>query len=151
MKNRLFLFFLALLLITAAAAAGEDLTMNTAQTEYRIPSRLGTLYGVLQLPAGEGPVPLIILSHGFGGNHLNNMDYAAYFTAHGFAAFSLDFCGGGPDSRSGGTMTQMSVLTEADDLSAVVDRFTGDPRFSRVFLWGASQGGFVSSCVAARR
>ena len=43
------------------------------------------------------------------------------------------------------------MLTEAQDLNAVIDHFLQDPRFSSVCLWGESQGGFVSSYVAASR
>lgn len=137
---------LALLSITMTSYA-EDETMS----ELYIPASLGQLYGELRLPGGEGPVPLVILSHGFGGNHAGNADYADYFVSQGFATFNLDFCGGGFGSKSDGTMLEMSVLTEAKDLNAVVDHSLADDRFDRVFLWGASQGGFVSSYVAAGR
>ena len=112
---------------------------------------MGKIYGELRLPEGSGPLPLVILSHGFGGNHAGHQDYADYFNSRGLATYSFDFCGGGVDSRSDGTMLEMSVLTEAKDLCAIVDHFRGDERFDRIFLWGASQGGFVSACVAARR
>ena len=59
--------------------------------------------------------------------------------------------GGGFGSKSDGTMLEMSVLTEAEDLNAIITHFQTDDRFSCIFLWGASQGGFVSSYVAARR
>jgi len=119
--------------------------------EIMIPGSMGDIYGILQLPKAEGPVPLVILSHGFGGTHDGNQDYADYFLDKGFAAYSFDFCGGGSGSKSAGTMLEMSVLTEARDLIAIIDHFRTDDRFDRIFLWGASQGGFVSSWVAARR
>ncbi len=65
--------------------------------------------------------------------------------------YNLDFCGGGFGSKSAGTMLEMSVLTEAEDLNAVVDHFLAGERFSCIMLWGACQGGFVSGYVAARR
>ncbi len=116
-----------------------------------IQGSLGNIYGELKVPESEGRVPLIILSHGFGGNHTFNADYCAYFNSQGFATYNYDFCGGGMNSLSGGTMLEMSVLTEAEDLNAVIDHFQQDPRFSAIYLWGASQGGFVSSYVAAHR
>ena len=48
-------------------------------------------------------------------------------------------------------MLDMSVLTEAADLDAVIDHFRGDGRISEICLWGASQGGFVSAYVSSRR
>ena len=119
--------------------------------EYRISASLGQLYGVLSMPGGEGPFSLVILCHGFGVNMAGNQDYADHFLAQGFAVFNFDFCGGGYGSRSEGSMLEMSVLTEKADLNAVLDTFDSDPRFSSIFLWGASQGGFVASCVAAER
>ena len=119
--------------------------------EIIIPGPNGNVYGVLQLPAGETPVPLVILSHGFGGNHTLDLDSAARFVSAGFATYNLDFCGGGFNSRSSGTMLDMSVLTEAADLNAVIDHFREDARISDIFLWGASQGGFVSAYVSSRR
>ena len=125
--------------------------MTPIREEVRLDGALGSLYGELTVPGGEGPAPLVILSHGFGGNGMGNQSYADYFLAQGLAVFNFDFCGGGFGSRSDGTMQQMSVLTEAGDLNAVLDHFAADERFDRIFLWGASQGGFVSAYVAGRR
>lgn len=124
---------------------------GVAMEQINIRGSLGNLYGELQIPEGEEPRPLVIMSHGFGGTHAGHQDYANYFSSRGLATFSFDFCGGGFGSKSDGTMLEMSVLTEAEDLSAVVDHFKRDDRFDRLLLWGASQGGFVSACVAARR
>lgn len=117
-----------------------------------IDGSLGKIYGELIMPGDRGSAPLIVLSHGFGSS-MNGVsrDAALHFAEEGFAVFTYDFCGGGMEIRSDGAMTDMSVLTEAQDLNAVLDTFVGDPRFSRIFLWGASQGGFVSALVAAQR
>ncbi len=117
----------------------------------RMPGSLGTLYGVLQMPASRGPVPLVILSHGFGGNFRGSMDWADCFTGLGFATFAFDFCGGGPESMSGGSMLDMTVETEAEDLGRVMDHFQRDKRFSGMVLFGQSQGGFISAMTAVRR
>ena len=141
--------------ITVTRHSGVQV-LDRAQTEevneaLSIPASLGNLYGELHIPASASPVPLIILSHGFGGNHTNHQDYTDFFFSYGYATFSLDFCGGGWGSKSDGTMLEMSVLTEATDLNAVIDYFKDNPRFSSLFLMGFSQGGFVSSYVAAQR
>ena len=141
----------AILLLAVLAAAVSCMADGKTMEEIRLDASLGKLYGVLTVPETDGPVPLIILCHGFGGNHDGNRDYADYFVSQGFATFNLDFCGGGFVSKSDGTMTEMSVLTEAEDLNAVVDYFLADERFSCILLWGASQGGFVSGYVAAQR
>lgn len=110
------------------------------------------IYGIMYLPLAERDAyPTVILSHGFGGSTANCEPYAQIFAANGFACYAFEFRGGGPNSRSSGDMTEMSVLTEADDLSAVLEQvraldYTDN---DHVFLWGESQGGFVSSYVAA--
>lgn len=143
MMRRLSACLLLMLLGCAIFAQGEEIPM--------IRGSLGNIYGELTLPKGTIPVPLVILCHGFGGNLTGNQDYADYFVSHGFAVYNFDFCGGGMESRSEGTMLQMSVLTEAQDLNSIIDHFKGDDRFSRIILWGASQGGFVSAYVSAQR
>lgn len=116
-----------------------------------IDGALGKLYGILQTPEAAGPVPLVILSHGFGANRLHMAPYADFLADQGFAAYSYDFGGGGPaPNQSEGSMLDMSVLTEAKDLENVLAYFEKDPRFSPILLMGASQGGFVSSYVAAK-
>ena len=114
-----------------------------------IPASMGKLYGILRTQAA--PSPLLILSHGFGGSHTNHQDYEKFFYENGMATFNLDFCGGGLESKSDGAMLEMTVLTEAEDLNAVIDHFKDDGRFTHIFLIGFSQGGFVSSYVAAQR
>ena len=48
---------------------------------------MGNIYGELTLPARmETPAPLVILSHGFGGDLNGNRDYAEYFVSRGMAA-----------------------------------------------------------------
>ena len=136
---------LLVLLPVLCLAAGGNMEV------IRIDASLGEMYGELTVPEAEGPVPLVILSHGFGGNHGGNREYVDYFAKQGFAVYNLDFCGGGRGSKSAGTMLEMSVLTEAEDLNAAVDYFLADGRFSCIMLWGASQGGFVSGYVAAQR
>ena len=116
-----------------------------------IPGSLGNIHGELEAPKNIPSPPLVILSHGFGGNHVGNQDYARYFNLHGLATYNFDFCGGGLESKSDGSMVDMSVLTEAEDLGNVIDRFKNDNRFSKILLWGASQGGFVSAYVAGKR
>lgn len=147
MKRIIAAILFAAVLAAAAVCTAEGKTVE----EIRIDASLGELYGELTVPNTDGPVPLIILSHGFGGDHTGNRDYADHFVKQGFATYNLDFCGGGFRTKSAGTMKEMSVLTEAEDLNAVVNYFQADSRFSCIMLWGASQGGFVSGYVAAQR
>ncbi|MDO5132864.1 MAG: alpha/beta hydrolase [Eubacteriales bacterium] len=111
------------------------------------------IWGKLYIPEGTENVPLAICSHGFGGSYRNTKEYAENFAKNGIAAFSFDFTGGGSSSRSGGRTTEMSVLTEAADLGCVLDYFKyySGIDSDRIFLFGESQGGFVSTYVAGSR
>ena len=112
------------------------------------------IVGELYIPTNDYDVfPLIILSHGFGGNMSSTRNDALAFTKQGFATFVFDFIGGGFSIQSDGQMTEMSVLTEAKDLNAVIDYLLEDERISsrHIFLLGQSQGGFVSTYVAGTR
>ncbi len=110
------------------------------------------IFGILYLPGEKKEAyPTVILSHGFNGNHMSAESYAKMITEAGFALYAYDFCGGGVSSKSDGDMTKMTVLTEAADLNAVFKGISAleEVDEARVFLFGESQGGFVSSYVAA--
>ena len=109
--------------------------------------------GLLYTPAEPAAhLPAIIISHGFTSNYKTTMHYAEEFAQWGYAAFCYDFCGGGTASHSDGKTTDMSVLTEREDLRAVIDYVTGlslvNP--NRLLLMGCSQGGFVSALTAVQ-
>ncbi len=146
----LFLFFLMTLFADIALAGTGKVTTEDSYTERGDLKIFGRLY----LPEdGQTPLPLVILSHGLGSNHEIMEPYAQSFAENGIAAFVFDFIGGSEVSLSDGSMTQMSVLTEAKDLSCILDRFLEDSRFAQdeIFLFGGSQGGFVSAYVAGKR
>ena len=102
---------------------------------------------------GEGEnLPVCVVSHGFMANMASVRQYAVAAAGLGFAAYIFDFCGGCLEGKSDGKMTDMTVLTEVEDLLAVVEyakSVPGNDR-TRVSLIGASQGGFVSALLAAR-
>jgi len=112
------------------------------------------IYGRLHLPLDTSPIdryPLVILCHGLGADMSETEPYAEKFAAHGIAGFAFDFIGGGPEIRSDGEMTEMSVLTEAADLQVVIDQLSRQPLIDKhhIFLMGQSQGGYVATHVAA--
>ena len=112
------------------------------------------IYAKMYLPAEEkDKYPAVVISHGFAGSSEDNVSRAELFASNGYVAVVFDFCGGGRASKSDGEMTEMSVLTEAEDLNAVIDGMLALDYVdaSNFFLLGASQGGFVSSYVAAHR
>jgi len=111
-----------------------------------------TIRGILLRPQREGRLPAVIVSHGFGSNTFASLHFARRFAAAGFTAICFDFCGSGR-GKSDGASTDMSVLTELEDLNAVLDYVRGLDFVdtSRIVLAGCSQGGLVSALLAARR
>ena len=152
MTRCLLLLLLVLLLAVPAAYAEKDAGAYSVQ-ELTLERDGMKIWGELYLPESEEPLPLVIMCHGFCGNHEHMSAYAKAFAGSGFAVYSFDFIGGGYGSRSDGTMKEMSVLTEAADLSAVLDRMKEQPGIDpdSIFLMGGSQGGFVCSYVAGVR
>lgn len=112
------------------------------------------IYGKMYLPGEEkDSYPAVILSHGFNSSSVLNEGYAESFAKEGYAAYIFDFCGGSPSTKSDGETTQMSVFTEYQNLSDVMDQIKALDCVdaSQLFLFGLSQGGFVSAYTAAQR
>ena len=159
MDKKLFLqpfVLFVLLMIFSSPIAGASAPENASSviTENRWLERDGQkIYGKLFLPEEtDAPLPLVILSHGLGSDHRIMEPYAENFAENGFAAFVFDYIGGSEESMSDGNMTGMSVLTEAEDLSCILESFRSDSRFSEdeIFLFGGSQGGFISAYAAGK-
>ena len=100
----------------------------------------------------EGKLPLVIFSHGFGGNFRELEHHGDGFAQAGICCLFFDFCGGGRLSRSDGVMEEMTVESECADLETVIAeaRELDYIDSERIFLLGESMGGLVSALVAAR-
>jgi pimeloyl-ACP methyl ester carboxylesterase len=111
----------------------------------------GTIFGQIYLPdTGKDRVPTVIISHGFQARYFYNGDYADALAKAGYAVYLFDFTGGSMESASGGSMTDMSILTEKADLERVID-FISTQSFvdtDNLFLFGESQGGLVTAITA---
>lgn len=95
--------------------------------------------------------PAIILCHGFMADESSVAYEAMQFAIWGFAVFTFDFCGGSMHAKSEGDTRDMSVLSEMQDLAAVLT-FVEQQEYvnkSRIILAGKSQGGFVAALAAA--
>ena len=125
--KKIMLLSAVILFIGTIAAAQTKAAAHTFKVEEQSFQRNGMkIYGKLFLPDSASPVPLVILSHGFGGNHGGVKGYAAAFAEQGIAAYIFDFIGGGEHIKSDGKMTEMSVLTEAEDLTVILDNLKAD-------------------------
>lgn len=144
---------------TVPAPSEESTQKRQPPFEFEV-RELGTqrdenrIHGLAYVPQGAGEkLPTVIFSHGFGGTLESATRYAEELAVHGYAVYCFDFCGGSPSSRSDGSMLDMSLLTERDDLFAVMDMLRSqsfvDP--DNIFLMGESMGGAVSAMAAAER
>ena len=127
------------------------------RTDPRDVARRIRIYGVLRVPKGarerRRKFPAVVCAHGFTANHVEADPYAIGLANRGFVTLSIDFFGGGWGIRSDGTLLDMTVQTERDDLLASVDelcklRYVD---YKNVCLLGCSQGGFVATMAAAAR
>ena len=114
-----------------------------------------TIYGEILLPEGkDGPIPTVICSHGFGSSYKLCESMAGMpLASQGYAAVCCDFCGGSKKTKSDLTMMDMSVITEKEDLLAIID-YVKKQDFvdtDNLFLLGESQGGCVSGITAPDR
>lgn len=93
---------------------------------------------------------LIICSHGFNGSGNDYDNDCRFYAGNGYAAYAFDFCGGANTSRSSGSTTEMTVFTEHDELLEIIRQLRELDMVDkdRVYLVGASQGGFVSALAA---
>lgn len=97
--------------------------------------------------------PIAIVSHGFMAFQATVKHYAKQLARLGYAAYCFDFAGGSLiHGKSDGKTEEMSVLTECKDLETVLNYVKGleYTNSNDILLMGCSQGGFVSSLVAAK-
>ncbi|MGY6655534.1 alpha/beta hydrolase [Amycolatopsis sp. TRM77291] len=113
-------------------------------------SRGTTCAGYLYLPpAPDGPLPCVVLSHGFSGTMDRLFPHAERFATEGMAALVFDYRGFG---ESDGEPRQLADIDgQQDDLRAAIGFARAhdhiEPR--AVMLWGNSLGGAHVVSVAA--
>ena len=110
------------------------------------------IYGIAYVPDADKKVPLVIFSHELGNDHTSGVRYAERLAEAGYAAYVFDFCGGTVGgNRSDGSNKEMSILTEASDLEAVLSTAKSwdfvDP--DKIVLLGGSMGGLVTTVVGS--
>lgn len=108
------------------------------------------IYGRLYQPENysiENNYPLIIMSHSANVNSDTLISYANRSSSLGYLVYTFDYPGSSSSSRST-NIDLCTIFTEIDTLSFIVDYFSTISYVNRIFLFGTSQGGLVSSVVA---
>ncbi len=118
-----------------------------------IPCGEKRIYGELFTPSAQGNYPAAIFVHGYNSCYADFRKECEAFAENGFIAYALDFCGGSDRSKSSGLSTEMSILTEKEELLSVIDCFASMENVlpNKIFLLGGSQGGLVSGLAAEER
>ena len=140
--------------VAPTKAVDKNAVYTTKETEVSCTNDGKNIYGAMTVPNGmEGKIPTVIISHGYNGSYKATDALAKYLGEHGIASYRYDFCGGSMYSESDGEMTDMSIVTEKDDLNRVVDfiKTLDYVDTDNLFLFGESQGGCVSAMAAAER
>lgn len=106
------------------------------------------IFGILHTPKTEKKVPLVVLCHGWGGNHMGTWN--AFFAKAGqeltkqdFAVLRFDFRGSG---NSTGQFENQTITSMLSDLKAVIDQTVKQQGIdkNRIALVGHSQGAYVA-------
>lgn len=126
--------------------AGKD-RVSFKREEYCIGKGEKRIYGELYRPEGLDDPPVLIMSHGFNGSSRIMRYEAECMAGRGVAVYAYDFCGGGLESKSSGTTLEMTIPSEQEDLKVAVSAIKelSWVNEDRVYLFGASQGGFVTA------
>lgn len=128
--------------------------MEFSRTEYLCPYTPAPLFGELFTPDdGQDKHPLVIVSHGMYYSHEMTAGSALALVQYGFTCYTFDYRGCSYTNRSGGDLLNCSILTERDELVAVIDHFAGQSFIDkdRIYVIGQSLGGVVAALAAARR
>ena len=108
----------------SAANVDPNKTYDYEVTEIWCENEGQRIYGEAYIPVTDGRSPLVIHSHGLGSNHEAGASFGKEYAQRGIALYALDFRGGSKSNNenlSDGISTDMSVLTEVSDLTAVLE------------------------------
>ncbi|HET6594519.1 MAG TPA: alpha/beta fold hydrolase [Anaerolineales bacterium] len=127
----------------------STLAENDRFTSYLIdyPSDGLTITGVMQIPIGEGPFPVILMNHGFFSRSVydsgDGTDRASAFLAeHGYITLASDYRSWG-DSDVGSSFFYSGLVIDVINLlNAIPSIKQADEE--RVGMWGHSMGGGVT-------
>lgn len=143
------LTLVGLLSLVSASFAQEA----TAEPDESVVTLANGVVGTLHLPPSEGPMPAVLMLHGFAssrdevGNMYKNL--AAALAERGIASLRIDFRGWG---ESAGSMEDSTVDGQVEDAAAAYQYLSSLPSIDsqRIGLLGFSLGGGVAVISAGQ-
>jgi len=122
------------------------LTTTEVFTRYYIdyPSDGLTITGIMQVPPGEGPFPVIILNHGYIAASLywsgaDTWRAAEYLNSRGYLTLAPDFRGWGQSDAARNYFWTGQLIDTLNAIGSLSSVAHADPQ--RVGMWGHSMGG----------
>ena len=111
-----------------------------------VPAEPVVLSGDLQLPAGDGPLPAVILAHGCGGRGNAEAGWAIALREWGYATFVVDSFRGRGLHEVCTSATTLNGLQRVPDAYGALRILATHPRIDarRVALMGFSHGGILT-------
>lgn len=130
------------------------LTATTVFTSFYInyPSDGLTITGVMQVPHGQGPFPVIILNHGYISRDrywagADTWRAAAFFNRRGYLTIAPDFRSWGGSDTGNNFFRTGAVIDTLNLVSSLPSIPQADA--DRVGMWGHSMGGGITTKVIA--
>ncbi len=130
----------------------ETLTETDKYTAYLIeyPSDGLTITGVMQIPKGEGPFPVIVMNHGFYARSVYNSGdgtdrSSAFLAEHGYITLASDYRSWGGSDVGESLFYSGLAIDVINLLNAIPSIPQADA--TRVGMWGHSMGGGVTMKV----
>lgn len=154
--KKLIALVLTLAMLFALAACGADTndTPTYAENAVSIPSTTGDydIPAVFTVPEGEGPFPLVVMIHGFGGSKEENIGFtyiARVLAKSGIASMRFD-CPGCGESKADYTLFSYSenVNNSYDCLNYALENANIDK--NQLGILGYSMGGAATNIVTSR-
>lgn len=125
---------------------------NQFYTSYLIdyPSDGLTITGVMQIPVGEGPFPVIVMNHGFFARSVYKTGdgtdrVSPYLAEHGYITIAPDYRSWGESDAGESFFYSGLVIDVINLIKAIPSLPKADPE--RIGIWGHSMGGGVTMKV----
>ena len=127
----------------------ETLTQTTHYTRYYIdyPSDGLTITGIMQVPRGIGPFPVIILNHGYIPQErywsgADTWGAAGYLNRHGYLTIAPDFRSWGESDTANSFFSTGQLIDTLNLVSSLHSLPNVD--LTRIGMWGHSMGGGIT-------
>lgn len=150
-----------LILFSASGSASElHATAQPTESDVRLETATGTLYGSLILPPSTGPHPLVLLHAGSGLTDRNGNSalfpgandslklIAEALALRGIASVRYDKRGVAASAAAVPTESDLRFDTYVDDAAAWVRQLRTYPRFGTIALLGHSEGALIGMLAA---